>query len=289
MPQEETSGLFQYLKWGTAAADTGFDVLTGGDLTNDPDFRRRIGVGGNEIRRGGLLKIGGSAQFEIGPTNAALVGHGFRTTYPRGALTALKLEGGADSWGIAYPAAYITGGSITYAQGTGLAATVQWGGLTMPTRTTGSTMIAAVAGGFEDYQCVIEIGGAEYSVQAFTINWNNNVTFHGSGNAGAAGSLRAPKFKLVGVEELTVDVTTAKPISDAIDSVLYDCLATDLALTLAAEGCEGDTLAIALSNMMMSGPESMDLVDSSTLVPWKYNFAGSAQAGSLSWTYTPAS
>jgi hypothetical protein len=287
MPQAETSGLFQYLKWGTSAADKGFDVQTGGDLTNDPDFRRRIGVGGTEIRRGGLIKIGGKADFEIGPSNADLVGYGFRGSYPRGALQALKFEGGADAWGVAYPAAYITDGSIDYSQGGGLKCSLSWGGLTLPTRTAGSTIIAAVAGGFEDYQCDVTIGGGSYSVESFAIKWTNNVSFHGSGTAGVAGSLRAPKFVLFGVEELTVDVSTFKPIPGTVDDVLYDCLAADLALGLTAEGCEGDELTIALTNMMMSGPEGMGFVDSNSPVSWKYAFAGSALTGSLAWTYTP--
>ena len=288
MPQAETSGLFQYLKWGTTTATQGFDVLTGGDLSTDPDFRRRIGVGGTEIRRGGMLKIGGKADFEIGPSNAALVGHGFRASYPRGALTALKFEGGANAWGIAYPAAYITDGSIEYAQGAGLKCSLSWGGLTMPTRTGGGSIVAAVAGGFEDYQCDITIGSGHYSVESFSIKWNNNVSFHGSGTAGTTGSLRAPKFVLFGVEELTVDVSTFKPIPGTVDDVLYDCLATDLALALTAEGCEGDTLDIALMNMMMSGPEGMSFVDSNSPAAWKYNFAGSALTGSLAWAYTAA-
>jgi hypothetical protein len=286
MPQSETSGLFQWLKWGTAATPAGiFGLLTGGDLTVDPDTRTRIGVGGNKYSKGGLVKFGCSASFNVSGDNAALINHGFRASYPRGVLQTLHIAGGADLWGREYADSYITEGTITWAVGEALKCDLTFGALGV-SEVLGSTMPDMIAEAFEDWEFVVTVEGAEYQAQSVGLKWANAVNFGGGGNTAAAGVKRWPKYALVGMETSTVEVALAKPIPSSVDAAHYDCLDEDITVVLTGENCNGDTLVITGDALMFSGPQSHALVMPETLADWKYGFAGVGQAGNISVVYT---
>ena len=282
MAQASTTGLFQWLKFGTASANTGTGILTGGTLSHDAQVRRRIGVGGNERRRGGMVAPGGSATFYITATNLALINAALRATYPRGALTELEIEGGADTWARAYSDAVITTASIEYAREEGVRATVNWGSLGVDTG-TGSSQPAEANDIWEDYDCIITGGtymaAGEYGVNGLTINIDNQVSFHSNANTRAAGSLRLPQFYVHGTEVLTVNLTCDEPILDTTLDQWGDCMPTNLDLVLTGENCDGKVLTINLSSLMPSTDEH-GFVGTETLAGWTYDFIGAA-SGSL--------
>jgi len=282
MAQAATTGLFQWLKFGTASANTGTGILTGGTLSHDAQVRRRIGVGGNERRRGGMVAPGGSATFYITDTNLALINAALRATYPRGALTELEIEGGADTWARAYSDAVITTASIEYAREEGVRATVNWGSLGVDTG-TGSSQPAEANDIWEDYDCIITGGtymaAGEYGVNGLTINIDNQVSFHSNANTRAAGSLRLPMFYVHGTEVLTVNLTCDEPILDTTLDQWADCMPDNLDLVLTGENCDGKVLTIDLSSLMPSTDEH-GFVGTETLAGWTYDFIGAA-SGSL--------
>lgn len=282
MAQGAINGLFQWLKWGTASASDSIGVLTGGDLTTDPDARQRTGAGGNEMRRGGLVKIGGTATFDVTATNQALVAAGLRASYPRGALTPVYFAGGADDWGLQYDSTWLTDVSIDYAQGAGLKASVTWGGLSIAT-CAGSSMDSEANLSLEDYEFVITVEGAEYGVTTFGIRLSNNVGFSSNGNTKAAGQKRWPNTRRLGIETLTIDLTTDIPIPQATLDIWEDLLPNNLGAVLT--GTNGtDTLTMTLTNLQVTAP-GFSFVDANTAVGWKYGFRGSSRAGSLAWAW----
>lgn len=287
MAQIERTGLFQYLQWGlTNVPALPFGLISGGDLSTDPGTRKRIGTGGLVIRKGGLVKLGGSASFYLSKDNVDLVNAGLRASYPRGALTDVYIEGGCDEWGRLYGPSWITDGSIDYSQDEGLRAGVTWGSMAVSEK-AGGTMPALTGDDFEDWELVLDIGGAEYSITQFGIKWTNNVSFKGAGNTPTAAFKRFPKVRRYGIEDLTVDVTTDKPIPTSAMAVFYDCLDTDLTAAITGENCDGDTIEIVLTALAMQNPESHAIVDPNTDVQWKYGFSGSGDAGSMAITLTP--
>lgn len=282
MAQAAINGLFQWLKWGTASADTSIGVLTGGDLATDPDARQRTGAGGTEMRRGGLVKIGGNATFDITATNQGLIAAALRASYPRGALTPVFLAGGADDWALQYDSAWITDASIDYAQGAGLKGSVTWGGLTIAT-CAGSSMGAEANLSLEDYEFVITVEGVEYGVTACGIKIANNVSFSSNANTASAGQKRWPKVRRLGLEVLTLDVTCDTPIPQATLDIWDDLLPANIDAVLV--GTNGtDTFTGTLSNLQPTAP-SFGFVDANSAAEWKYGFRGSSVAGSMTWAW----
>lgn len=283
MAQEAINGLFQWLKWGTASASTSIGVLTGGDLTTDPDARQRTGAGGNEHRRGGMVKIGGTATFDVTATNQGLVAAGLRASYPRGALTPVYLAGGTDDWGLQYDDQWITDVSLDYTQGAGLKASATWGGLVIAT-CAGSSMDTEANLSLEDYDFVITFEGAEYGVTTFGARVANNVGFTSNANTAAAGQKRWPKVRRLGLEAFTIDVTTDIPIPQATLDLWEDILPTNLGAVLVGNNGT-DTVTIPLTNLQPTNP-NFGFVDANTAVGWKYGFRGSSRSGSIDWTWS---
>lgn len=277
MAQTEGTGLFQYLKFGVGAANTGTGIVTGGDLTVNPQPRKRVGIGGHAVRRGGLIVPSGNAEFYLSLTNVALLQAGLRATYPYGALDELVIEGGADEWGRTYSTAVIEEYSIEYARDEGLKASVKWGALSVDAA-AGGTQLAEANLNFEDYEFVIELESEEYGVNAVSIKGSNNVTWRGAADTKAAGSLRLPTHYVYGVEDLTVDLTTDRPLDQTDLEIWEDALPSDLSLVLT--GTNGaETCTITLVNLQ-PGEEAHDLVDANTPFGWKQSFIGDT-AGSL--------
>ena len=175
MAQGPITGLFQWLHWGTVSANGTMGVVTGGSLPTDPDARIRSGIGGNTLRRGGIIKATGNASFYVTSSNQALVAAALRASYPRGALTPVYIAGGADDWGLQWDAAKITDCRIDYSQGEGLRATITWGGIVVATA-AGDAMDPEENLDLEDYEAVITVEGAEYGVTDMGISIANNTT-----------------------------------------------------------------------------------------------------------------
>jgi hypothetical protein len=284
MAQGHVTGLMQYLLWGVSTPTSGTGVVSGGDLSVDPDARQRQGIGGQEIRRGGLCKFGGKADLYVTALNQALCAYGLRASYPSGALTVLQLEGGADEWGRQYTDALITDLGLDFAQGEGFKASLGWGSLGIAA-SSGGAMVAETNLDLEDYEWVVSFGGTEYSVQAFGIKVNNNVTFKSAADTKTANQKRWPQWANTGAEELTVDLTTELPLPAATLDLWEDLLPSNLGAVMT--GSNGtNTLALTLTNLQPSGPESFGLVDSNTPVQWKYAFRGSSYSGSLAWAWS---
>ena len=277
MAQGEGTGLFQYLKWGTSSATTGTGLVTGGDLTINPQPRKRRGIGGQNIRRGGQIVPSGNAEMYVTKTNFALLNYGMRATYPYGALTSLAIEGGADQWGRAYAGARIEEGGLDYARGEGLKGSVKWGALSVAAA-SGGAQLTETNLDFEDYEFVIELEGAQFGINALSIKWNNNLEWRAGADTKAAGSLRRPTHHIYGPEDLTVELTADRPFTDATLTLLTDLMASDLGIT--AVGDNGtDTCTITLVNLI-AGENSHGFVDPTTGMTWKQSFVGD-DAGSL--------
>ena len=284
MAQAEVSGIFQYLKYGTgASADTATGIIDGGDMNINPDTRRRVGIGGTEVRRGGLLVPGGSASMYVTGTNQALNALALRATYPRGALTELEFEGGADEWEIKYHDCVITDASWDYAQGEGFKSTLSWGSKDLPDEgTTGGTQDAEGALTFEDYEFVITFEGVEYGVSAASLALTNNVTFKGAADTKVATEKRLPTHYIYGIEELTLGITTDIPMPSATVGLYDDVMPEDLDVVLI--GSNGtNTLTLTLSDLIAADPLTFGFVDSNSPVAWSYGFMGTAATGSLTW------
>lgn len=279
------TGLFQWLKWGTATANAGTGVVDGGDLNLNPNTRSRIGIGGNQIRRGGVIGAEGAATMYVTDTNFGLWEAAKRATYPRGAPTAVIIEGGATSWGRQYPLAttYINEATFDYAQGEGLKQTISWIS-TDAIPIVGSTQPAETAEDFEDYEFVVQFGAAgtmEYEVQSFSLRLTNNITAYTAGDTKAAGSLRKPIGLVYGMEELTFGLNALLPLSIAETGLYWDCLPDDLTASIVGTNCDGDVITIELERLIPADPESMGFVDPSTLTEWANGFMGDGQNGSI--------
>lgn len=284
MAQVEVTGLFQWLKFGTAGAGaaTAFGIVDGGNLTVDPDRRKRMGIGGYAIRRGGVVKPAGAATFYVTSTNQSLLAKCFRASYPRGALTGFDIAGGTDEWELDYANAKVNTYSIDYAQGAGLKATIDWMALSVDSG-AGSTMTAEANLDFEDYEFVATFEGNEYSVQSFGIKGNNNLVAHTAANTKAAGVKRLPMYFLYGPEELTVDITGHLPFPHATLDLWEDTLPSNLGAILT--GTNGvNTNTFTFTNLQ-PGSSPFNLVDGNTPVTWTYNFDGDPGGGSMAYTW----
>ncbi len=278
MAQAEITGLFQWLGFGTSSVDTYTGVVTGGELQLDPDPRQRKGIGGQIMRRGGLVVPRGSAEFMLTYTNYELFTAGLRATYPRGALTELEIEGGADQWSMAYSDAIITEWGLDYAQGDGLKASVSWGALEATEEAGGSQDLETNLD-FEDYEFVVTFGDAEYGVASFSLTGNNNVSFHTNGDTKSAGELRLPQFYLVGDEDVTLQLDTGRPIPNATLGLLADELVGNFAVV--ATGDNGsEQVVLTMSNLMPQGL-GHGFVDGNSQALWRYNFIGHCGTGTL--------
>lgn len=281
MAQSQITGLFQYLLWGTVTPTSGTGVITGGDLSVNPDARQRLGIGGQEIRRGGLCSFAGQAELLVSEQNQALVALGLRASYPRGALTSFMIEGGADEWGRQYTSAVMEELRLTYAQGEAFKAGLSWGALGIAA-TSGNTQAAETNLDFEDYDFTVLVLGAEYSVQSFNVSVNNGVMWRTSGDAKTATQKRWPQYYLMGPEVLTCELTTAIPLPSATLDFWDDTLPSNLTASLT--GSNGiNTLTLSLTNLQPAGAERMGFVGNETEVGWTYSFRGSSASGSLSW------
>lgn len=285
MAQVPRTGLFQYLMWGAGAATSDSGLVDGGDLQLDPAVRLRLGIGGTEIRRGGVVVPGGSMTAYITATNESLFAAAFRASYPRGALTALEFEGGMDAYALLYHNAWITDAQINYARGDGLKGTVSWGAMTASYNSTGGSQGEEANSSIEDYEFVIEFEDEEYHVNEVGISVANNVVFETSGNTKTAGFERFPTVRAVGAEALTVAFSTDTPLPIATLGMYTKCQPTDLAISLVGTGC-ADVVHIDLTDLIASEAATMAFVDASTLGGFAYGFAGSAWNGSLSWSWT---
>lgn len=284
MAQAEITGIFQYLKYGTGvSADTDTGIIDGGDMNINPDTRRRLGIGGTEIRRGGMIVPGGSASMYVTDTNQALNALALRASYPRGALTELEFEGGADAWEIAYHDCVITDASWDYSQGEGFKSTLTWGSYDLPDEgTTGGAQAAETALDFEDYEFVITFGGSEYGVNSASLALTNNVTFKGAADTKLATEKRIPTHFVYGIEELTLGLTTDRPLPSATVGLYDDVMPVNLGVVLV--GSNGtNTLTITLTDLIAADPLTFGFVDSNAAVGWSYGFMGKAAAGSMTW------
>ena len=286
MAQAPRSGLFQYLKWGAVSANTSAGVVDGGDLNINPDLRVRLGIGGTEIRKGGVVVPMGTATAYITDTNQALFGAaGIRASYPRGALTDYEFEGGLDEFAILYHDAIITDWSINYSRGDGLKGTVNWGALGVGYNATGGSMTEETAESLEDYEFVIEYESNQYYVNELSISGANNVTFLTSGNTKTAGQRRLPTHYVVGAEELTVGLSTDIPLPLSGMNMYEDCIPGNLGIVATGTGCD-NTAVITLTNLAPSEAVQMSFVDASTEAGFGYGFRGSSWDGSFAWSWT---
>ena len=282
MAQEPITGLFQWLHWGTVSANGTMGVVTGGALPTDPDARIRSGIGGNTLRRGGIIKATGNASFYVTSSNQALVAAALRASYPRGALTPVYLAGGADDWGLQWDAAKVTDCRIDYSQGEGLRATITWGGIVVATA-AGDAMDPEANLDLEDYEAVITVEGVEYGVTDMGIAIANNTNFSSSANTKVAGVKRQANTYRYGLEMLTMELTTDEPVPMTTLDYLEDTLPNNIGAVMAATNGV-DTLTATLINLQPSSQE-FGLVDANSAAPWKYGFNGDPQGGSLTWTW----
>lgn len=286
MAQAPRSGLFQYLLWGASSANTSAGVVDGGDLNINPDLRVRLGIGGTEIRKGGVVVPMGTATAYITDTNQALFGEaGIRASYPRGDLATYEFEGGLDEFAILYSDAIVTDWSINYSRGDGLKGTVNWGALGVGYNAIGGSMTEETAESLEDYEFVIEYQGEEYYVNELSISGANNVTFLTSGNTKVAGQRRLPTHYVVGAEELTVGLSTDIPLPLSGMKMYEDCMPGDLGIVATGTGC-ANTAVITLTNLAPSEAVQMSFVDVSTEAGFGYGFRGSSWDGSFAWSWT---
>lgn len=283
MPQSPVSGLFQWLKYGTGtSADSATGLVDGGDLNINPDLRKRLGIGGTEIRRGGVVVPMGSASMYVTDTNQALFAAGLRASYPRGALTELEFAGGTDAWQLLYHDAVITDLALDYVRGDGLKGTVNWGAMTPGYSATGSSQAEEANESIEDYEFVITFEDSEYYVNECRIAIANNVEFYTSGNTKAAGFERCPTHRTYGAEILTVGFNTDIPLPIGTLGLYDQDMPTNLGIVLTGTGND-NTITLTLANLAPSEAVAMNMVDHSTIVGWASGFAGSSWAGSLTW------
>lgn len=285
MAQVPRTGLFQYLMWGAGAATSDSGLVDGGDLQLDPAVRLRLGIGGTEIRRGGVVVPSGSMTAYITATNESLFAAALRASYPRGDLTELEFEGGMDEFALLYHDAVITDAQINYRRGDGLKGTVNWGAMSVGYNATGGEQGEEAEESIEDYEFVITFEDNEYHVNEVGISIANNVVFETSGNTKAVGFERLPTVRAIGAEQLTVAFSTDVPLPLGTLGMYSKCQPSDLGMVLTGTGCS-DVVTLSLTDLIASEAVTMGFVDASTLGGFAYGFAGSAYNGSLAWAWT---
>ena len=287
MAQGRGTGLFHTILWGAAAATTSTGVLTGGNVSADPATRKRRGAGGYALRRGGIIKPTGTAEFYVTRTNEGLIALAKRASYPRGALTSFYAKGGAAEWSLDYTLAYVDTMRLAYAQGEGLKGNVTWQARTV-VEGAGATPVTEGYLDFEDYEFVCTFEGVEYGILQFEINLSNKVKPVTNGNTKSATELRFPVGLLYGDEELTIRLNTDIPIPTATLTTVDDCMDATLGAIFTGTNCDGDVVVITLANLIQADPTSFSMVDADTQYEWQYGFMGDPGAGSLTWAFTPA-
>lgn len=287
MAQEPGTGLFQTILWGAAAATTGTGVLTGGNVSADPATRKRLGAGGLALRRGGIIKPTGNAEFYVTQTNEGLIALAVRASYPRGALTSFYAKGGAAEYSLDYTLAYIDTMRLMYAQGEGLKGNATWQALSV-VEGAGVTPVAEGYLDFEDYEFVCTFEGIEYGILQFEVNLSNKLKPRTNGNTKAAGSVRLPVGMLYGDEELTVRLNTDIPIPESVLTTLDDCMDATLGAVFTGTNCDGDVVVITLTNLIQADPTSFAMVAADAQYEWQNGFMGDPYGGSFAWSFTPA-
>lgn len=284
MAQTETSGLFEALLWGASnPPTTSAGIVEGGDISSGSELRIRQGIGGTERRSDGLVKFGGTADFYLSNTNLALVQKAQRAAYPRGALTAIYIEGGADSWSLVYGDAYIRTLKLALDEGGAVKASIDWIALSIADG-DGLTMADETADIFEDFEFVATIEGNEYGVLSWALNLDNKMGDPKTNqDAKTSGAYRWPQFVLRGLEELSVDVTCGRPIPRATLDLWEDYTPEDIDIVLT--GNNGThTCTITLANLKPSKPEGLGLVAVDSQAVWTYGFRAKSTASSLTIT-----
>ncbi len=285
MPQEELTGLFQFLHWGAnelGPAATSCGIVDGGDIPTNTDPRIRQGIGGNNIRRGGLVKPGGTGSFYLTDTNQGLVEYGIRPAYPRGVLPAFSMHGGSDQWDRFYETYLMNEWGLSYSEGEGLKADITWGALTMVPGLGGGSMADEIADDFEDYEGVISIDAVEYGIQSMDLRVNNNILWKTAADTKVPGFIRQPLFALWGREDLTVSFTLGRPIPYASMGLVADDLIINIG-AIATFTNLTNTFTLIFQNLMTEN-EGFGFVDANTQAGWPIDFIGDSRNGSIaSW------
>jgi hypothetical protein len=296
MAQGEVSGLYQWFLRAlddttspyTNMPDEAVGIITGGDLSADPNRRKRGGIGGTESRRGGVGNWAGSITYYLTNTNADLAAYGFRSAYPRGSLTRQMLSGGTDEWGMVYRGAVMMTTRFRYAEGEGLVVTQGFRALHGEKKT-----VVAFEGltedeqDFEDYEFVGQIEGGEYGITAFEIDVNQNVIFRRPADTPSGYlELRDSQVIVLGPEDVNASVSCLRPVDLDTLGIFEDELPADLAAQLVGTNQAGDVTSFVFTDLQSGGP-SFGFVDNTSVVEWGYQFEGSWQ-GCLTFTHTPA-
>ena len=282
MAQGHVTGIFEWMKWGASyPADQGFGVVTG-DFIRDPQPRQRAGAGGTEIRRGGLIKSHGSANYYVTASNQALISYGLRASYPRGVLSGLWLAGGADEWGVDLGLAYFLETTLEYAHGEGLKCAQRFEAFGA-TGNAGGEAVMEDNLDFEDYEAVIAVLGDYYGVIAATVKVSNAVTFKTNGDPKESGAERVPVYATLGKETSAVDVTCGIPIPEASLGIWARLLPNDGTAAMAFNNTVNTGL-VTLQNLQ-TGSETLGIVGPDTEAEWKYQFHGSSANGSVGWSW----
>ena len=285
MAQLETTGLWQWAAWGDAdsspSASSG--VVTGGDLALNPNLREYLGIGGQHMRRGGIVAAEPSITTILSASTQGLVDYALRSAYPRGALTAMRVIGGADNWGMDYNNAYINTLGLSCSADGNAVLSVAWAAM-IPGVGSGGAQAAETALSMEDWQWVVEFEDNEYGVREWGFELGNNVTLGRSMDTVAPGARRLPNYALLGVEDLTVTLATGRPIPLATTGAISDALPTDLAMTLTGIN-ETDTCVVTLTDLALTNAGA-PFVGANDQVLWPYEFKGNSQDGSLDWSWS---
>ena len=289
MAQGPTTGLFQWVKWGTsptASEDKG--IVTGQNLTLDPAARTRVGIGGIGARPMGVLKPSVALTYYLTRDNADLAGYAFRSSYPRGTLTEVCIEGGADSWGRQFDDAVCSEYSFDWSQDEELRVSQTFMAL-LYAEVAGSSMGAGSSEDVaSDWEFVLQVNGNEYGAQSLSVKGSHNVSLHGSGDTPGGTFKRLPKFRLVGLSTESCDLVLSEPIPTSVLGEHYDCPADDIEITLEGTTCGGDTVAFDLTGLKLSAAFTVGLVDPNTMVTWPYSLNTPVGGGGVEFTFTEA-
>jgi len=272
------TGIFEDFAWDPTAASpavpaSGLSILTGGDTSIDADGRDRMGASGRVIGKGGVLKLGGSAEFYVTVQEADLIAAAFRASYPSGALTEMMFWGGMDTWGLLYRTAVIDSLGLTYAEGEGLKGNIAFSSFDVEVSDTG--IYAGVPNDdFEDWEFVIVTDQGECHAVGFSANLTNNVSYRRSANT-APTIARAPNARFMGIEEVSGDITMLEPLTLANTGLIAAPLPHDRIVTLTGANGIGDTCVINITGARYK-THSAPTVDSNTPKEWKYTWRSAA-------------
>jgi len=227
-----------------------------------------------------LIEFAGNASLFLTNTNLALIQAAQRANYPRGALTPLYIEGGADSWSLVYSDAYIATLQMGLDEGGAVKCDIDWKALSCADG-DGLTPADETADVFEDYEFVSTIDGTEYGILQWSINLDNHIAYpKGNQDSKTAGTYRYPQYLLVGMEDLTVEVTCGRPIARAVLDLWSDETEEDVDIVLV--GNNGvNTLTITLDALKPNRAEGFGLVAPDDQAKWTYGFRGKSSTGSL--------